>query len=51
MSVENKTHRRLKPCRGEIKLTLGGFLAVYEGIFEDVALIIAGIFGTLLIFR
>jgi hypothetical protein len=32
-------------------VAIGGFLAVYEGIFEDIGLIIAGILGTMLIIR
>ena len=32
-------------------ISLGGFLAVYSGIYEDIGLIIAGISGTILLVR
>ena len=32
-------------------ISLGGFLAAYNGIYEDIGLILAGIFGTILIKR
>jgi hypothetical protein len=32
-------------------ISLGGFLAAYNGIYEDIGLILAGIFGTILIIR
>ena len=32
-------------------ISLGGFLAAYNGIYEDVGLILAGIFGTILLIR
>lgn len=32
-------------------ISLGGFLAAYNGIYEDVGLIIAGILGTILLIR
>ena len=32
-------------------ISLGGFLAAYNGIYEDVGLIISGIIGTILLIR
>jgi hypothetical protein len=32
-------------------ISLGGFLAAYKGIYEDIVLIIVGILGTILIIR
>ena len=32
-------------------ISLGGFLAAYNGIYEDVGLIISGILGTILLIR
>jgi len=34
-----------------IIIALGGFLAVYKGIYEDIGLIIVGLLGTILIIR